>query len=132
MCGKSWQEGKWKDRLGGEMQGGGWEQLGQGEDKRWLGAGLGAEHEFHRLNLDKRDSFEKNWARGNWMRRLGMDPDVFNNQENSVDSDVSGISSIYDSSTGGSGGKNKSARLASNKSAGIGKKKLTIKPKSYA
>ena len=74
--------------------------------------------------------FRDAWGGTNWMKRLGMDPTVFDPQKGSSDSSsVNDISTIFDQSTGGSGGRNRKAKIGSNKGMSVGKKKLTIKPK---
>ena len=76
--------------------------------------------------------FSKAWGGTNWMKRLGMDSTVFDPQKGSSDSSSIGdMTTIFDQTTAGAGGKNRKAKIASNKGTSVGKKKLTIKP-SYA
>jgi len=139
MC-DGWQEGDWMDRTGSRYSLTG--QMNKDDPK--------SGNEIHKIfTANSRDfaktwgagkwmdqmgrrEFNETWAQGNWMRRLGMDPSVFDPQGGSSDSSsVADISTIFDQSTGGLGGKNRKAKIASNKGTSVGKKKLTIKP-SYA
>tara|TARA_R100000152_G_C6778501_1_gene209251 strand:+ start:2672 stop:3100 length:429 start_codon:yes stop_codon:yes gene_type:complete len=111
---KMWNEGmggtNWQNRLGGQY------------DETWGGGNW--------MDQMGRREFNEAWGKGNWMRRLGMDPSVFDPQGGSSDSSsIGNMTTIFDQTTAGAGGKNRKAKIASNQGTSVGKKKLTIKPK---
>lgn len=132
MC-DGWQEGEWMDRTNtrGFITGTD-EDTGNDLNKLMRTDSRKFDSMYGAGRWTKTLGWDDNWGGTNWMKRLGMDPSVFDSQGGSSDSSsVNDISTIFDQSTGGSGGKNRKAKIASNKGTNVGKKKLTIKP-SYA